>query len=639
MGVVYKFKKDIIDFVLHQKRIDNALSCRQLAVLTSERFKIQVSKSSVNAIIKNAHLSSSVGRPMGFASGPRKFQIPPRKKQQLLEEIHKVGVEKKIKPVADVPSAPSQQRKPVAPKPPAFAQEDFLRQVQSLREARARNAGKMYEGMGCVFLKAAQWMACRTSVLGSLLRKYAQGPLPPDFDALCDGLACLSVAVADLPDKSSLLTDKIGQCPSHGIWALNTLGNGLQAAPDMNMNWINTIPGSLNLFLEYEKEKKQIFIEARQFKIYLEDGSQLITDARLSRPWAGQVPRECSACLEQAMAMLSHRLISNNQPVIFLSSAGRPPAFAASLAGGGLPAGGGRRQFDWGILDLVTAFEGLEGKRMHRVEVLDVSGEWLAGFSSLPSKRRIFMLGVWPGQAEFELLAKDIKTAEPVYHEQLDRVMYCGDRPTGLFQKELRDIGPLRAVAVSTIREGPAEMVIVTNDAHKPSREVVSAFLERWPVLDKGPMGKILAFPAAPDRNRTAPQSRERDVLWKQAGLPVPHSGTYSAGQAPSKAELSTGQAGRDIGWLFRDFGEELHQYCQEHFFCGEPAGNNLTSFISMYYGLSGFCVPQDKTFRVSLRRQDTPGVAEGALRMAVDRVNESAIDDPLGRRLFIAIE
>ena len=54
------------------------------------------------------------------------------------------------------------------------------------------------------------------------------------------------------------------------------------------------------------------------------------------------------------MAMLSHGLISNNQPVIFLSSAGRLPK-------------GGKRQFGWGILDLVAAFEGLQDKRMVKV--------------------------------------------------------------------------------------------------------------------------------------------------------------------------------------------------------------------------------------------------------------------------------
>ncbi|MBI3618083.1 MAG: helix-turn-helix domain-containing protein, partial [Candidatus Omnitrophica bacterium] len=64
MGVVYKFRKEVIDFVLQQKRTDDDLGCRQLAVLTSEKFKIQVSKSSVNAIIKNANLSNSVGRPL-----------------------------------------------------------------------------------------------------------------------------------------------------------------------------------------------------------------------------------------------------------------------------------------------------------------------------------------------------------------------------------------------------------------------------------------------------------------------------------------------------------------------------------------------------------------------------------------------
>src|SRR3989344_1193651 len=72
MGIVYKFRKEVIDFVLHQKRTDHDLGCRQLAALTSEKFKIQVSKSSINAIIKNANLSNTVGRPLSTESSPKR---------------------------------------------------------------------------------------------------------------------------------------------------------------------------------------------------------------------------------------------------------------------------------------------------------------------------------------------------------------------------------------------------------------------------------------------------------------------------------------------------------------------------------------------------------------------------------------
>src|SRR3989338_8952254 len=93
MGIVYKLKKEVIDFILQKKNENHTLSCRQIAVVASEKFKIQVSKSSVNTIIKNARLSSSVGRRALGDGRPKKFQIPSVKKKQLSDNMKKVGLE------------------------------------------------------------------------------------------------------------------------------------------------------------------------------------------------------------------------------------------------------------------------------------------------------------------------------------------------------------------------------------------------------------------------------------------------------------------------------------------------------------------------------------------------------------------
>ncbi len=589
MGVIYKFKKDIIDFILDQKRTDSTLSCRQLAVLINEQFRTHVSKSSVNAIIKNACLSSSVGRPAGFVAGPKRFQIPSQKKQQLSEEIRKVGIEKK-------------------------------------QEASLGGGSKVYPGMGCVFLLAAQWMTCRKQFLGSLLRKYAKGPLPHAFDSLCDGLACLSVAVEDFPGKGSVLANKIRQYSSHGIWALNALGDGLSTDSDINLSleeqdWIGAISGSLNLLLEYEKEKKQIFTDVGQFKIYLEDDSQLIIDARLSSLWSGKAPRRCSASLEQATAMLSHGLVSNNQPVIFLSLT---PKFCYKPEDSRVSNNG--RQLDRSIFNLAAAFEGSKSKKMLRVEVFDLNGQSLAEFSSLPSKKRIFMLGVWPGQAGFELLANDIKTVDNIYHIALKRVMYYAERSTTLPQNELQGIRYLKVVGVSGVAGGALDAVILTNDAHRSAKDVVGDFLERWPVLNTGPMGKLLA--ASP-----ATFSEDEQALSVTA---VPHTDKMSA-QDYEPGALWKQAPTQDIGWLFQDFGKELHRYCLECFFYDSHTNYDITHFISAYYGLSGSCIHQDNKFLVSLHVPTGYAHAK-VLQTAVDRLNESALNDPLGRRLLVLI-
>ncbi|MFH0762555.1 MAG: helix-turn-helix domain-containing protein [Candidatus Omnitrophota bacterium] len=62
MGVIYKLKPEIKDFIVEQKRSNPALSCRKLSVLVEQKYQIKLSKSSINLIIKTAGLSMPVGR-------------------------------------------------------------------------------------------------------------------------------------------------------------------------------------------------------------------------------------------------------------------------------------------------------------------------------------------------------------------------------------------------------------------------------------------------------------------------------------------------------------------------------------------------------------------------------------------------
>lgn len=75
MGVIYKLKPEIKTFILENKTANKQLSCRKLAVLISEKFQFQVSKSSINAVIKQQGLSLPAGRPR--KKRRRKAPIPP----------------------------------------------------------------------------------------------------------------------------------------------------------------------------------------------------------------------------------------------------------------------------------------------------------------------------------------------------------------------------------------------------------------------------------------------------------------------------------------------------------------------------------------------------------------------------------
>jgi hypothetical protein len=62
MGVIHKLKPEIRNFIIKQKEINHQLSCRKLSAMVYEKFQIKVSKSHINAVIKEKGLSSNVGR-------------------------------------------------------------------------------------------------------------------------------------------------------------------------------------------------------------------------------------------------------------------------------------------------------------------------------------------------------------------------------------------------------------------------------------------------------------------------------------------------------------------------------------------------------------------------------------------------
>src|SRR3989338_5351199 len=607
MGIVYKFRKEVIDFVLHQKRTDHDLGCRQLAALNREKFKIQVSKSSINAIIKNANLSNTVGRPLSTESSPKKFQIPVQKKQQLSDEIRKVKLDnvmieqepllaktlqqpKKTTFVEPQPPGASSRRPPGFPlqgptglREEPLGQTAFLRHVEDLRARRAQNKGIMREGTGCVFLKAAQWQLSRTSVLGGLLRKHIQESLPARFDAFCDVLPCLSL----LGEYGS---GQSGRPADHALWHLNGFDRPL-SDPEIS-HWesvIGAVSPSIKFSLEYEKEKRQVFLEAKRFEFYLENDSRVVTDACLAGLGEENLPAGFSSCAQQAMTLLSHCVISNNRPSLFLSSASRPL--------------GGKRQFSRDALDMVAALEGTEGKQFKKAAVFDSAGERVAEFSSFPRKKRFLMLGVWPWQEEFLLLSKDIKMVEPFYDEATDRILCVAAGPATAFQKEWKmKEASLRSITVLPSPESAPIMVILTNCADSAPTDIVAAFLRRWPNLDAGPAGRALRA-----------------------------EGISGAGNAPVRSPQVIQNDLQDPSLVCRDWGNVLSKYCQRHFLCEEFAGIDAASLISAFYSLPGYCVARQQALLISLC---PPGAYSflNELRQAVQRINEAGIMDPLGR-------
>lgn len=62
MGVIYKLTPEVREFILETKRANPAASCRGITQSVFDKYQINVSKSSVNSLIKEVGLSMPVGR-------------------------------------------------------------------------------------------------------------------------------------------------------------------------------------------------------------------------------------------------------------------------------------------------------------------------------------------------------------------------------------------------------------------------------------------------------------------------------------------------------------------------------------------------------------------------------------------------
>lgn len=74
MGVVYKLKEEIANYIIEKKKKEPAISCRSLVFLIKQEFNKEISKSSVNSVIKNYGLSMPVGRRRVLEQGSYEFE-------------------------------------------------------------------------------------------------------------------------------------------------------------------------------------------------------------------------------------------------------------------------------------------------------------------------------------------------------------------------------------------------------------------------------------------------------------------------------------------------------------------------------------------------------------------------------------
>jgi hypothetical protein len=511
MGVVYKLKQDVIDYVLHQKMENPSIGCRQLAEEASRHFSTKISKSSISIVLKDFHLSNSVGRPVGFIKHPdgqitgKVFQIPAEKKKELFDRTQKMqGLipqhhedqnvdetmkqkineksetfldkiswekqplgEKEVAPelsqlIADIievkkdtDSAAVHQKIENAPE--EIVSQDlhdnekvFWDEVKRIRQQEENLRGNLRQGTGVVLLKIAANRFLPLGFWSELFRRFYPEVLSEKFDAICEAIAFLELA------RENGITN-IESDDQHALWTLTGL-TGFDEVRHV-WEWMKIHPLDERFVWAFFQEMRQNFYPAAAIRVVSEDKKNLFLKTNLKELLEHGTRTDEETAIFIVMTNLMNKVICNQEACIIHN-----PIF--------------NEQLDWFLL----ALQGQSQSRLAAAAIIGCKEDSLAEFVSIPSKKRNFVLVQEEGEIGESIakLVEDI-TKRSIYIKDIDEVFYVSE-----LNLDLKDLGinslyknQLRVIAyISAENKDERVRFLLTNQFEaKPEAILLDLFL------------------------------------------------------------------------------------------------------------------------------------------------------------------
>ncbi len=613
MGVIHKLKQELIDFIIGQKKENPQLGCRKLASLASEKFQAEVSKSSVNAVIKSASLSSPLGRKPRSEIREKKFKIPSERKEQIFPAL-KPDVPPPLEPVL-ILRRPA--RRAAQHNNPEQAPEFSLGRVEGLTRKMVDH-GVFFDGMGSFFLKAAEWELNPPSILGALLSKHINKSsfFDPSTSLRVnpEQAASFSPGRVERVDVNTIgqvllflepfgiqVLEDLRKYGGRGLWALNGLSQPLDY--DILRKAIDSIDNIHAFLLRVSSEKVPIFSEINYFKLALENRMEFCVDSRFNTIWSCNVHSGITAPTNKVMTVLSSQLINNVQPIILRTAPGEERISA---------------QF----YEMLGAFENIPGKRIAQITLFDSRNEEFAQFNILPDKKRTFMTGLRPSQGEFLALAKqDSGKVNSFVLNEWDKEIYYSELIAALPYEEL--IGKPLSLRIFFLREsaqGMPRMAVLTNipDGESSPEQIISEYVLHWPYFEQG-------WQELKERYGTA---YEGTNLKKVGGF------LSEGSNLGDSYDFLEGIA--DVYSCVRALLYDLDRYGQKHFYPTHYEKLDFSVIKSRFYGLPGYLRKVKNVLFVHLTPPSDYLYWED-LEFAIRRVNESAVTNAAGLRLLLS--
>lgn len=438
MGVIYKLRSEIKEYILEEKKNKPILSCRGLEALVQKRFNLKVSKSSINSLMKEAGLSMPAGRTR--KKRRRKPQI-----KQLIEAPAETAVEKVAEEISVEKIAPEPVKPPV---------EAPIEKPSEMPPAPVEIEEALPSEMPCtgaILLKVADYLIGGSVQMVEAIKNRLN---LPDKDLLTKTEGLIYRSLFDIAKEDELKT----------FWALLNK----KITPETLMQYLNELQEVRELPLDIFEVISQLFKEVRCVKVTLSEGTIFYLDGQLHTVWSTpQIPYAFSTALYNIRSYIKKYFYSDSTCMLFMV-----PGYDAPT-----------KEF----FDFILSLEAKE-KSISKLSLYDHKFEEIEAIPLSQTKKRPFVFGLWPWQFGQFRSVKLLGEFKPCPFECLKKELYLANIELELLQPTTSKRVTLRGFALKTNLNEKTRLVILSNLSFDEfNREnLAELYLSHWPNLEEG---------------------------------------------------------------------------------------------------------------------------------------------------------
>lgn len=524
MGVTYKLRPEVRDYIIEQKKANPALSCRSLTALVGQKFQFHISKSSINTIFKETGLSMPVGRrsktkklkpkPFALIEQPvpklLTVQIPPAPQLQQKEEtpppevfqglVPKISLKKPAEisalqnPTPDVvgfqpmkepepvQAVPQQELpEPVKETPPA---EIAVPAAAPVEETQQRTEEKKIEPPTEAAPKekpepAQPLPAQKPCEETEPETKPAGTPeeIPCTGALLFKAVDYLFGGVQGVVDRIKVRLDKPEASLEERV-AAAIYSNTFSLPEELFFLAGKQVPQEeLSRYITGLQENKQgawdlvrallnALDEVRSIKVSISDGSSLFIDGQFHSAWnTNQVPYDFNNPLCNTKHYVN-KYFYENSPLIFLMATGTETP---------------SKEF----FNLLLALDA-NTKSLTKLTLCGNDDEELQINSFESPKKKQYLFGLWPGQFIQQRKVKKIDEFKPVFVPSINKELYVAACEIQLQEPNLNQSILLGGCAVKYTASEKIRLLVVGNICGEAlsGQKILDAYFNRWPQPD-----------------------------------------------------------------------------------------------------------------------------------------------------------